>query len=103
MLPNHRKKIIAGVLVLMVVSLFAATITPAKAQFTLASWAYPDEYGQGIEGFDIWGNATGSWVLDSHLAYSDTSVVEWYSNASIKLYLYMWFNSTLTGAIDLAD
>lgn len=90
-----------------------SSIPPAKAQFVLASWDYPDEYGQGIDGMKFWENSTGSWVAAPY--YTDLGVF-YYVNPSITGYTYNWsagaamkvrvdtlLNSTLTGATDLAD
>ena len=97
-------KLIAWAIVLFLVPAIGfSTIPPAKAQFVLAEWDYPDEYGQGIVNFEVWGNATGSWVLSTPYAHSDSGEIEWYPNASIKLICNTWFNSTLTGASDVAD
>ena len=74
------------------------------SQFVISSWEYPDEYGQGIEAFEIYENSTGSWVLISGAyGYEDNYNIDIYANGSIKLRCYTWFNSTLTGASDTND
>ncbi len=65
------------VLVLMV---GVSTIPPAKAQFVIASWDYPDEYGQGIELVYIHENSTGSWV-----AVLDPAFVSWNEDSTIEI------------------
>ncbi len=101
---RFRTKLIAWAIVLLTVTAIGfSTIPPAKAQFVLASWDYPDEYGQGIVNFEVWGNATGSWILSTPYAHSDSGEIEWYPNASIKLICNTWFNSTLTGASDINE
>ena len=78
--------------------------TPAKAQFVLASWDYPDEYGQGIDLFGFYENSTGSWLSYGDAYEPDQSyTIDWNNSVFIKLRCYAFFNSTLTGAIDVAD
>ncbi|MCK4822043.1 hypothetical protein KA005_40140 [bacterium] len=94
-------------------SLLVASVPPARAQFVIAAWEYPDEYGQGIDGMKFWENSTGSWVAAPY--YTNLGVF-YYVNPSIDDYTYNWtagaamkmrvdtvLNSTLTGATDLAD
>ena len=68
------------------------------SKFVLSSWDYPDEYGQGIEAFEVYENSTGSFVLYDTYFYSDVTNIEWNESIGIKLRCYTWFNSTLTGA-----
>ena len=99
---NHRKKI--SVLVVLVVSMMLIVpIQPAKAQFVLASWAFPDEYGQGVDKISVYSNQTGSWVLanwagDASRDYDESSEFDWNASIFIRLNVWTWFNSTLTGA-----
>ena len=79
-------------------SLLIVNIQPTTAQFVLAEWDFPDEYGQGIDTITIYGNSTGSWVSVGNYEYDESSSLDWYPNASIKLKTWTWFNSTLTGA-----
>lgn len=98
-----RKKI--SLLVILVVSMMLVVSIPtAKAQFVIAEWDFPDEYAQGITFFNIYENSTGSWVqVGGNWAYDETSNLEWYTNASIKLTCWTIFNYTLTGAVSVAD
>ena len=109
---KFRTKLIAVTItiVLLVLLVFTVPNQPiipeqlGKAQFVLAEWDYPDEYGQGIEAFEIFENSTGSWVqVGPAYGYEDNYVHDWNTSVSIKLRCYTWFNSTLTGAIDAAD
>jgi len=99
------KKAIASVIVLVILGLLVVSMppsavvsdTPAKAQFIIASWEYPDEYGQGIIKFQIYENSTGSWVkYGDDILNTDTGVIEWNSTASIKLRCWTYVNKTLT-------
>ncbi len=105
MLNNQRNKVLCSlaIIAMFTVTILFVSIPPARAQFIIAGWDYPDEYGQGIVNFEVWGNATGSWMLSTSYAHSDSGGIEWYPNASIKLICNTWFNSTLTGASDVAD
>ena len=78
---------------------------PAKAQFVLAEWDFPDEYGQGIWAFMFYENSTGSWLpCDPYsYEYNQSYTVEWNASVFIKLRCFVSFNSTLTGAIDTDD
>jgi len=81
---------------------------PNTAKFVLSSWDYPDEYGQGIEKIEIKDNSTGSWIPQATHYYYESDSYEWgedetIKDGSIKLTVWTWFNSTLTGAIDFTD
>ena len=58
---KNNKKIIALISMVFVCTMLFVSISPAKAQFVLASWDFPDEYGQGIYGFFLQENSTGAW------------------------------------------
>ncbi len=90
--------------VLMVLTLLVLPIQPAKAQFVLAEWDYPDEYGQGINLFAFYENSSGSWLSFGDAYEPDQSyIVDWNISGFIKLRCYAFFNSTLTGAADVED
>jgi len=85
-----------------------------NVQFVLASWEFPDEYGQGIQGFRIYENSTGSWefqgfwVGELYVYYfypelGHSLSFNWSVGRSIKLRIYTILNGTLTGATDAAD
>jgi len=76
---------------------------PAKTQFVLASWDFPDKYGQGMDTITIYGNSTGSWVAVGNYEYDEPSTLDWNESVAIKLKVWSWFNSTLTGAVDTND
>ena len=85
--------------------LFVSTIPPTRAQFVLASWVFPDEYGQGVDKISVYSNQTGSWVLanwagDASRDYDESSEFDWNASIFIRLNVWTWFNSTLTGAAD---
>ena len=99
-----------GVVMVLVLMIGFSTIPQAKPQakanpqFVISSWEYPDEYGQGIEGFEMLENSTGSWAQVGGLySSSDTHAIEWNASLFIKLRCYTYFNSTLTGASDTDD
>jgi hypothetical protein len=101
--------------------ILVASIPPTRAQFVLASWDYPDECGQGIMGIKMWENSTGDWLPvpyythyypDYHEElgtfyylnyYQDHYFYNWSAGAAMKMRVDTLLNSTLTGAVDLAD
>jgi hypothetical protein len=67
-----QKKVSAILIAIFVCALLV--VTPVKAQFIVASWEYPDEYGQGIstimlyedgdlEGFCNYNNASNEFII----------------------------------------
>lgn len=99
-----KTKVLACVTLFVVVCLVFVQVQPARAQFVIASWSYPDEYGQGIESFVIFENSTGSWVqVGGGYGYEDENIFDWEAGKFIRLYIYVFMNSTLTGASDLTD
>ena len=64
----------------LTLGILVTSIQPAKAQFVLASWGYPDEYGQGIEVVWPYENSTGSWV-----ALHDPAFVFWYEETLFEV------------------
>jgi len=102
---NNKTKLCSSLTFLIIVTMMLfVSIPPAKAQFVLASWDYPDEYGQGIESIAITENSTGSWLPGTTIDYDEASELDWpYIGAAIKLRVYTWFNSTFIGAIDPDD
>lgn len=97
-LIDHRKKILASILVSLTVAMLAVSVPPATAQFALAEWDYPDEYGQGVRSIAVYENSTGSWLVAWSFVYYDTSTtIRWNASVGIKLRVWSYFNSTLTG------
>jgi len=86
---------------------FLGTIAPqpTTATFVLASWDYPDEYGQGIETiyYQIrWENDTvKEWGYTYPANVSQTFEVP--SNGTVYLRLTSWVNGSLMGITNQAD
>jgi hypothetical protein len=100
------KTFTVGALSFMLLIGLVAVIQPVKAQFILADWDHPDEYGQGIDEYVLSENSTGSWVPFDGVYYTDSHTIsaQWNaSNAGLKIYVSTWLNMTLTGAIDGDD
>lgn len=122
---NRNKVLALAIVLLLPVVLIIAMIprpSPAIEQpatyFSLASWDYPDEYGQGIDGFWFYENSTGSWLAapyythyypDYHeelgvfyalLSDQDNYILNWTSGVAMKLHFSTFLNMTLTGASD---
>lgn len=100
---NDRKSLAVLVSALALLVL-VASIPPAKAQFAIASWDFPDQYGQGITKFLIYENSSGSWVqFGDYVNYGDDGSFNWNVSVGIKLRCWALFNSTLTGAATTAE
>ncbi len=103
-IPRLETTLVVGALSFMLLFALVAVIQPAKAQFVFAEWDFPDEYGQGIDLFTIYGNSTGSWVqVGGNWHYYEPSSLDWYTNASIKLVCFAHLNTTHVGAISEPD
>ena len=98
-------KISVSVAVIMILSvLLIASVPPAKANFVLASWDPSDDYGQGIDGIELYENSTGSWIqVGEYHNYTEDHIYDWETNVSIKIICYTWFNSTLTDSSTTAE
>ena len=109
-LTMNRKKISVSVSIIMILTLsilVASNYPPEStvkeleqpAKFVLASWDYPDEYGQGVEGFWIYENSTSEWVKVYEVYYDNiSSIFEWNASVGIKLRCWALLNATLTGS-----
>lgn len=73
------------------------------ATFVISSWSYPDAYGQGILFIKVYENSTGSWVHVDDVYYYNTTIFSWNHSVGIKLYVYTWFNSTLSDATNTTE
>ena len=91
------------VFVLLFSLLLITTPQNVSSQFVIASWDFPDEYGQGIDTITVYENSTGSWVSVGNYEYDEASTLDWNESIGIKLKVWTWFNSTLTGAGSTAE
>lgn len=106
-----RKKAIALLIAILTISLMVVHVeaTPTttvneQAQFTIASWDYPDEYGQGMFKILVFENSTESWVqVGNWLYYYNSTSFDWDPGVGIKIRVLTTLNSTLTGASDVED
>ena len=91
------RKIISSIVVLLVVGLLVAAIPPAKAQFVIASWDFPDEYGQGIYGFFPLENSSGDWwPYSGPMIYFDNdTILDAEIGISLGLDVRVYLNYTL--------
>ena len=105
---SKRKKIYSCVIVLLLAMVFLVATIPqtrvqsipqAKAQFVIASWDFPDEYGQGIYGFFILENSTGVFfpVAGPLIVSSNSSIFEMDAGIAIGFDVRVVLNDTLLG------
>ena len=112
---NKRKKINVLVLIMILtLSVLVVSNQPPKsvveeleqpAKFVIASWDFPDEYGQGIYGFFIKENSTGSFlnIRESIFLSSEEMIIEVNESIAIKLDVRVQLNYTLLGLSHPAD
>jgi len=87
----------------LTLGLLVASIPLAKAQFVLAGWSYPDEYGQGILGVIVYENSTGSWVFLDNIGYDEAGSVDVNSSLALKFAPFFVVNHTLLGLADVSE
>jgi len=112
---NRKNTAIAIAIVLLIISVLVASNQIPKngveereqPKFVIASWEYPDQYGQGIELIAVFENSTGSWVgTDPPVIYYDNSsstFEDWGFEVAIKIIVKSWLNYTLVGADSVAE
>ena len=67
-------------------------------QFYIASWSYPDEFGQGMQTWYAMSNATGSWETFEQGTYDETTPpIHWNVSQAIKISVWVSMNYTLLG------
>lgn len=82
--------------------------------FTISSWTYPDNYGQGIDGLRFYENSTGSWAAHPYIGsdgnpyyflnYYDIGYdLNWSAYNVMKIRVYSIMNTTITLAADAED
>ena len=67
--------------------------------FSIASWPFPDVYGQGIYEVEVWQNFTGSWVKVDVIDYQNTTddfVLT--PNVGIRFHVHTELNNTIIDA-----
>ena len=106
---TRTKLVSLSVVVVLVLMIGVSTIPQAQAnpRFIISSWAYPDEYGQGIDAFTVYENSTGSWLqldgVDPTVEPTDSTVFEWNVSLGIRLRLDTIYNNELVGADNITD
>lgn len=109
---NRSKPLVVALIVCIVI----IAVLPQSTQgtkFIISGWTYPDEYGQGIEGFVFLENSTGSWVTvvndqeqDSQFAsfkpWNETHSYRW-NYTSLKIECWTYFNSSRVGVSSTAE
>ncbi len=104
----YERRIVAGIMALLVLSMFLARPPQTTAQFVIAGWGFPaDDYGQGISRVVVFENSTGSYaeVPESPLLNNGPSEVTLNATVNTALYIrpYCQINHTLYGLTVIAD
>ena len=109
---NQRIVVSIGFIMILTLSVLVASNQVPKSfveeleqppKFVLASWSYPDEYGQGILQVQVEENSTGDWESDDLRHYYENHEYDWNASLFIRLRLWVWMNNTVVGAEDLDD
>jgi hypothetical protein len=86
---------------------FLGALRPTTAKFVIASWDYPDEYGQGVDNIEIWQYIDSSWVKHPMTTFgygpngNDTFEIE--AGGDLLFEVDSWLNGTFTGISSLAE
>lgn len=88
-------------------------IKPSPVIINIPAWQDLDAYGQGIDGFHLFENSTGSWVMVpwyneiGYFYYMDLANAPYILNVSagvaLKLRVHTLLNLTFVGAINVSD
>lgn len=91
-----RNKAVVSLCIVLMLSIIFIGVSPQVrgTRFILASWSYPDDYGQGIEKIRVYENTTGSWLAVDDFYYYDSSIVEWNASEAIKLRTFSYLNAS---------
>lgn len=104
---NHRILTACSIIIVLSVLSFAS-IPPTKANFIIASWDYPDEYGQGVYEIRIYQYING-WYGLSETTWgwgpnAENDAFEIFANATaVYILLKCEMNNTRVNASSLAD
>lgn len=71
-----------------------------QPSFAIAASTYTDEYGQGIDKFEVYENSTGGWEYYPPYEHypTDPNIFNLTGGYSVKIYIWTYLNHTLTGA-----
>ncbi len=104
---SHR---IVVLIMLISIVLIAPSTTdgpqPSNPRFIIASWDYPDDYGQGIVAIRAYQNISGSWVslTPFDLTSGESTALEInYTATGVKILVKCWLNNTVVEAVDFED
>lgn len=102
-----KRSLLATTIIVILSVLLIATPPPVKsAKFVLASWSYPDEYGQGIDAIRLHQYLDGEWVaLDGgfEVTPDDSTTFDISAFGPINITVKCWLNNTLVGASSFED
>jgi hypothetical protein len=74
-------------------------------KFVISSWAFPDEYGQGIDEVFIYQYLDGSWesLTPFGLYHTEDTSLDISEGGSLNIKVKAWLNNTVVNAASLAD
>jgi hypothetical protein len=86
-------------LVILSIAVTASPISPIPephAKFSISTWTYPDQYGQGIFAVSFWGNSSGSWenIVGFNNVTTPNSFV-WNASVGMTILVVNTYNWTL--------
>jgi len=103
-----RHRILAVVTIIMIFAVFLTRLPATKAGFVIASWQYPDQYGQGIEEIRLYQWLDSAWEGHPDTTFgwgpnapSETFWIE--ADGALAIVFRCWLNGTLTGVSSLAE
>jgi len=102
----YKNKKLLSVLVICAFAsvLLLATPHARGVQFYVATWSYPDEYGQGIDTWYAQSNRTGSWVtFEAYNHDQNYDAIEWNVSQVIRMMVWCTLNYTLLGISSLSE
>lgn len=100
-------KVLALVLLFAFPSVLAWGLMPQPekhAYFQIASWSYPDEYGQGIEAIRAYQYQGAAWVaIDGgfDVGNTESTTFDIEAGGAINITVKCWLNNSIVGAADI--
>lgn len=106
----NRNKILIVVLIMSII-IIALVPRPVAGRYIVATWSYPDDFGNGIDGFVFQQNSSGSWVdvpnahssqFGTYKPWNETSSFS-YNYTFLRIEVWCYLNATHLGISDPND